>query len=98
MTTTSRNEKPTAATLASANKKVERVQTGIRIEKRLLKVIKALAELRDMSASNLLEGVLLHALEGKQPFNKDTLAAAAEFKRLYGLDLTAEDSHRLGES
>ena len=44
---------------------VERVQTGIRIEKRLLKVLKALAELKDLSVGDLLEGIVLHAFEGK---------------------------------
>ena len=47
---------------------VERVQTGVRIEKRLLKVVKGLAETLDLTVGDLLEGVLLHAFEGKAPF------------------------------
>ena len=47
---------------------VERVQTGVRMEKRLLKVLKAVAELKDMSLGDLLEGIVLHAFEGKPPF------------------------------
>ena len=77
---------------------VERVQTGVRMEKRLLKVLKALAELKDMSLGDLLEGIVLHAFEGKQPFTDETQAAIIELKRIYGLDLTAADAHRLSET
>lgn len=76
---------------------IERVQTGVRLEKRLLKVLKGLAELKDMSLGDLLEGIVLHAFEGKAPFNRETLAAIEDLKRVYGLDLTAADSHRLKE-
>ena len=76
---------------------VERVQTGIRIEKRLLKVLKALAELKDISVGDLMEGIVLHAFEGKSPFSPETLKRIAEFKAIYGLTLTAGDSHRLME-
>jgi len=76
---------------------VERVQTGVRIEKRLLKVLKGLAETLDLTVGDLLEGVLLHAFEGKAPFSKPTLQKIAELKRIYGLDLTATDSHALRE-
>ena len=47
---------------------VERVQTGLRMEKRLLKVLKALAEFHDLSLGDLLEGIVLHAFDGKAPF------------------------------
>jgi hypothetical protein len=76
---------------------VERVQTGVRLEKRLLKVLKALAELKDMTLGDLLEGVCLHALEGKTPFDRDTLRQIRDLKRIYGLGLTAADSHQLKE-
>ena len=76
---------------------VERVQTGVRIEKRLLKVLKALAELKDLSLGDLLEGIVLHAFEGKAPFSKTTLAQIVELKRIYGLELRATDSHQLKE-
>ena len=76
---------------------VERVQTGVRIEKRLLKVVKGLAETLDLTVGDLLEGVLLHAFEGKAPFSKPTLRKIAELKRIYALDLTAADSHTLRE-
>ncbi len=74
---------------------VERIQTGVRLEKRLVKVLKALSEHKDMTLGELLEGVLLHALEGKQPFSKETLALIAKLKEIYGLDLDAGAAHRL---
>ncbi|MCB1487433.1 MAG: hypothetical protein KDJ88_08240 [Bauldia sp.] len=76
---------------------IERVQTGVRIEKRLLKVLKGLAELKDLSLGDLIEGIVLHAFEGKAPFSDETLTAISELKRIYGLDLTAADAHRLTE-
>ena len=77
---------------------VERVQTGVRIEKRILKVSKALADLLDLTFGDLLEGVLLHAFDGKVPFGAQTLRKIAELKKVYGLELTAGASHRLTES
>lgn len=81
----------------AAEKTIERVQTGIRVEKRLLKVLKAVAEDHDLTLGDLLEGIVLHAFEGKAPFSRPSLAKVAKFKELYGLDLTAADSHRLKE-
>lgn len=76
---------------------IERVQTGIRMEKRLLKVLKGLAELRDLSLGDLLEGIVLHAFEGKAPFSEETLRQVADLRRVYGLGLRAEHSHKLRE-
>jgi hypothetical protein len=76
-------------------KEVERVQTGVRMEKRLLKVLKALAELKDMSLGDLLEGIVLHAFEGRAPFSPGTLKEIEQLRSLYGLTLTAADSHRM---
>lgn len=76
---------------------VERVQTGLRIEKRLLKTLKALAEVLDLSLGDLVEGIVLHALEGRAPFKKETLAKIEQIRALYGLTLTAADSHNLRE-
>jgi hypothetical protein len=76
---------------------VERVQTGVRIEKRILKVLKAVAELKDLTLGDLLEGIVLHAFEGKAPFSAQTLKEIEQFKQIYGLTLTAGDSHHLRE-
>jgi hypothetical protein len=77
---------------------VERIQTGVRIEKRLLKVLKALAELKDLTLGDLLEGIVLHAFEGKTPFTKESLAQIRELKKIYGMTLRATDSHQLKET
>ncbi len=77
---------------------VERVQTGVRIEKRILKVLKALAEYHDFTLGDLLEGIVLHAFDGKAPFGADSLARIREFKNIYGLDLDSRASHQLTES
>jgi hypothetical protein len=77
--------------------KVERVQTGVRMEKRLLKVLKGLAEYHDLTLGDLLEGIVLHAFEGKPPFGKDSLKLIADLKRIYKLDLDASASHRMVE-
>ena len=76
---------------------VERVQTGVRLEKRLLKVLKAVAELKDMSLGDLIEGIVLHAFEGKAPFSAETLREIEQFRTVYGLTLKAADSHQLRE-
>jgi len=76
---------------------VERVQTGVRIEKRILKVLKALAELKDISLGDLLEGIVLHVFEGKTPFSALTLKEIEQFRKIYGLTLRAADSHQLKE-
>ncbi len=76
---------------------VERVQTGVRMERRILKVLKALAEYKNMSLGDLLEGIVLHAFDGKSAFGTDTLRKIAELKAVYELDLEAGDSHRLRE-
>jgi len=76
---------------------VERVQTGVRMEKRILKVLKAVAELKDMSLGDLLEGVVLHAFEGEAPFSPQTLKEIEQFRKIYGLTLRASDSHQMKE-
>jgi hypothetical protein len=80
------------------NNVVERIQTGVRMEKRILKVLKALAEYHDMSLGDLLEGIVLHAFEGKVPFGPESLKRISDLKKIYGLDLTAAHSHKLIES
>ena len=76
---------------------VERIQTGVRMEKRLVKVLKGLAEYHDMTLGDLLEGIVLHAFEGKGAFGRESLQKVAELKQVYGLDLDASASHRLIE-
>jgi hypothetical protein len=77
---------------------VERVQTGVRMEKRILLVLKALAGAHDLTFGDLLEGIVLHAFEGRAAFGPDSLAKITVLRDVYGLDLTAADSHLLVEA
>lgn len=77
---------------------IERVQTGVRMEKRILKVLKAFAEYHDMSLGDLLEGIVLHAFDGKTPFSPASLARIRELKKFYDLDLDSGASHHLVET
>jgi hypothetical protein len=77
--------------------RIERVQTGVRMEKRMVKVLKALAEYHDLSLGDLLEGIVLHAFEGKPPFGQDTLQRIAQIKQIYEMDYGAEASHQFIE-
>ena len=81
-----------------AKKSVERVQTGVRMEKRLVKVLKGLAEHLDMTLGDLLEGMSLHCFEGKTPFSAETRGKIDQLKSVYDLELTAADSHQLIEA
>jgi len=76
---------------------IERVQTGVRMEKRLLKVLKGFAEYHDMTLGDVLEGIVLHAFDGKTPFSPASLERIRDLKKFYGLDLDSSASHRLTE-
>jgi len=78
--------------------KVERIQTGIRIEKRLLKVLKGLAEHLEISVGDLIEGIALHSFESKPPFSPETIAKIEQLKNVYDLEWTAADSHKFEEA
>ncbi len=77
--------------------KVERVQTGVRIEKRLMKVLKTMAEYHEMSLGDLLEGIVLHAMDGKLPFDEESRKKISHIKALYGMDYGSEASHKMIE-
>jgi hypothetical protein len=77
---------------------VEKIQTGVRMEKRLVKVLKGLAEYHDMTLGDLLEGIVLHAFDNKTPFGKESLQKIGELKKVYGLTLDASASHRMTEA
>jgi hypothetical protein len=78
-------------------KNVERIQTGVRLEKRMLKVLKGLAEYLDISLGDLIEGIVLHAFEGKAPFGEARRAQIDKLKSVYGFELTTADAHQLTE-
>ncbi|MFE0013553.1 hypothetical protein ACFWXH_01815 [Mesorhizobium sp. NPDC059054] len=72
---------------------IERTQTGVRLATPLLKVLKGLAAEKGISLGDLLEGVVLHAFEGKSAFSDETLATIAKLKDVYDCRLTSADSH-----
>ena len=76
---------------------VTRIQTGVRLESRIVKVLKALAEYKNMGLGDLLEGIVLHAFDGKTPFSPETLRKIRELKKVYDLDLDASAGHRMEE-
>ena len=77
--------------------KIERVQTGVRLEKRMLKVLKALAEYFDLSLGDLLEGIVLHSFEGNSPFSGEALEKIIALKEIYAMDYDASASHHMIE-
>ena len=76
---------------------IVRVQIGARMEKRMVKVLKALAEFHDLSLGSLLEGIVLHAFANRPPFSSDTLQRIEQLKQVYGMDYDLAMSHRLTE-
>ena len=55
------------------------------------------AVVEHLQLGDLLEGIVLHAFEGKTPFGAETLRKITELKAIYELDLDARSSHRLRE-
>ena len=76
---------------------IDRTQTGLRIERNTLKVLKALAEYLDLSLGDLVEGIVLHVFEGQAPFSPAVLTKIEQLKAVYGMTLTAADAHTLTE-
>jgi hypothetical protein len=76
---------------------VTRVQTGVRIEKRMLKVLKGLAEYLDITLGDLLEGIVLHSFEGKAPFSEEVTEKIKQLKAVYNMEYDASASHRFIE-
>ena len=77
--------------------KVERVQTGVRMEKRMLKVLKAMAEYHDISLGDLLEGIVLHAFDGRSPFDAVAIKKIEALKQIYEMEYDATASHQFIE-
>jgi hypothetical protein len=82
---------------AKSRRDIERVQTGVRIEKRIFGVLKSVADLHGISLGDLIEGIALHAFDGKLPFTPEARRKIASLREAFGLDLHAEDSHMLKE-
>ena len=84
--------------MTADRRRIERVQTGVRIEKRVLQVLKAIAARHEMGLGDLVEGIVLHSFEGRAAFGPETLQFIEQMRAAYGLDLTAADSHELTET
>ena len=92
-------DKPTETRHTEPNQgPIERVPIGVRVEKRMLKVLKGLAEYYDMTLGDLLEGIVLHAFESRAPFSEESLHKIAQLKEVYGMDYGVEASHHLTEA
>lgn len=85
---------------------VERVQLGVRMEKRMVKVLKGLAEFEGITLGQLLEKIVLHSfepLEGEEgewcasPHSKRQLEVIADLKRIYGMDFDAHAGREFAE-
>lgn len=78
---------------------VERVQLGVRMERSMVKVLKAMAEYGDMSLGELLEEMVLHSFEGgsAQTFGSEDLKVVSEFKRVYGMNYDVHSNYRFIE-
>jgi hypothetical protein len=76
---------------------IERVPIGVRMEKRMIKVLKALAEYHDITLADLLEGIVLHAFENIPPFSDETLKRIAQLKDVYSMNYGAKASHHFIE-
>jgi hypothetical protein len=81
--------------MRDTTRKIERVQLGVRMESRLVKVLKGLAEFNDETLGELLEKIVLHSFEPvpgdegescASPHSKAALKAIEDLKRVYGLD------------
>lgn len=76
---------------------VERIQTGVRMEKKLVKVLKALAEHQDCSLGVLLESIVLHSFEGRPAFTEEAMEAIVKLKEVYEMDYDRHDYLRFLE-
>ncbi|MBW7876547.1 MAG: hypothetical protein H3C47_11225 [Candidatus Cloacimonetes bacterium] len=63
-----------------------KIQTGIRVDKKLLKVIKGLAEKREQSLAGLVEEILCASLLGEQIITQDEKNTVQKLCEIYCLD------------
>jgi hypothetical protein len=70
----------------------DRIVAGIRLDKRVIKVLKGIAEYLDIPFADLVEGILLHNFEGKCPFSPEVVRKIEHLKAIYGLDLSAGET------
>ncbi len=78
--------------------KIQRVQTGVRLEKKMLKVLKGLAEHQDLSVGQMLELILMHAFENRPCFGRGNMKIVKDLKRIYKLNYSVSDFKKFMES
>ena len=74
---------------------MSREQLGVQMERRMAKVLRALAEYLDLTFGDILDAIVLYALENKPPFSSTTLEQIAQLKEIYGMDYGPQAGHRL---
>lgn len=81
---------------------VERVQLGVRMEKRMVQVLKGLAEFHGVSLGQLLESIVLHSFEPVPGHEGEMTASALSvrsleviegLKKVYGMDYDTHASY-----
>lgn len=86
---------PTMKQAAKLN--IQRVQTGVRLEFKLLKVLKGIAEHQDRTLGELIELIVLHAFENRNAFSKDSLEKIKALKKIYSMDYNVHDYEKFIE-
>ncbi len=76
----------------------ERIQIGVKMEKRMVKVLKAVAEYHDITLGELLEGLVLHAFDHSLPFDQETIQRITQLKKVYEMDYDVEVAPRMKAS
>jgi hypothetical protein len=66
------------------------------MEKRMVKVLKGMAEYLDVTLGELLEDMVLHSFEGggANAFGPLALEKVKEFKKIYGMDYDVHVNYR----
>ncbi len=72
------------------------MRQGLILDTRVLKILKATAALEDVSVSELLERIVVCALEGSVAFSEEELKAINKFRSIYGLTRKAADVDKIG--
>jgi len=85
---------------------IERVDVLVRMERKTVMVLEALADHRNMTLGELLEKIALHSFEAvpgqegemcASPYSKESLAFITDLKRTYGMDFDTHASRRFQE-
>jgi len=85
---------------------IERVDVRVRMERKTVRVLEALADYRNMTLGELLEKIVLHSFEAvpghegemcASPYSKESLALIDDLKRTYDMDFDTHASRRFQE-